>query len=140
MKRPCSKSRNGFPYKCLIEDSGRKERKYIMNTIPFSSQQSQALKEIKQRVMERFSVIDCLLYGSAARREASEESDLDLLIVTTNALSRFERHEITDIVFEVNLKYGTNFSSLVVDQETWESGIISVLPLRDEILRNGIRV
>jgi uncharacterized protein len=116
------------------------ERKYIMNTTPLTLQQSQALKEIKQRVMQRFSVIDCLLYGSAARGEADEESDLDLLIVTTDALTRFKRHEITDIIFEVNLKYGTNFSSLVVDQETWETGIISVLPLRDEILKNGVRV
>ena len=111
-----------------------------MNTTHLSFKQSQALNEIKQRVFERFSVVDCLLYGSAARGESDEESDLDLLFVTTEALTRFRRHEITDIVFEVNLKYDTNFSTLVVDQETWEDGIISVLPLRDEILKDGIRV
>jgi len=111
-----------------------------MNTSPLTFKQSEALNEIKQRVIQRFTVVDCLLYGSAARREADEESDLDLLIVTKVALTRFKRHEITDIVFEVNLKYDTNFSTLVVDQQTWETGMISVLPLRDEILRDGIRV
>jgi len=45
----------------------------------------------------------------------------------------------TDIVFDVNLQFGTNFSTLVVDQESWEAGIISVLPLRNEIIRDGIR-
>ena len=110
------------------------------DTSTLSFEKSQALKEIKQKVIERFSVVDCLLYGSAARGEEDEESDLDLLIATTEALTRFKRHEITDIVFEVNLAYDTNFSTLVVDQETWETGIISVLPLRDEIMRDGIRV
>ena len=45
----------------------------------------------------------------------------------------------TDIVFDVNLQFGTNLSTLVVDQESWEAGIISVLPLRNEIIRDGIR-
>ena len=111
-----------------------------MNSNPLSITQSKALKEIKQRVIEQFSIVDCLLYGSAARGDADEESDVDLLIVTDVPLTRFKRHEITDIVFDVNLKYNTNFSTCVVDRETWETGIISVLPLRDEILKDGIRI
>jgi predicted nucleotidyltransferase len=111
-----------------------------MNTTPLSLRQSQALNEIKQKVNKGFSVEDYILYGSTVRGEADEESDLDLLIVTSEALTRFKRHEITDIVFEVNLQFGTNFSTLVVDKESWETGMISVLPLRNEILREGIRL
>jgi uncharacterized protein len=80
------------------------------------------------------------LYGSVARGQADEESDWELLIVTSQSLTHFERHEITNMVFEVNLQHDTNFSTLVVDLKSWETGIISVLPLRYEIMKNGIRV
>ena len=111
-----------------------------MNDKILSSIQSEALREIKSSVRARFDVKDFLLYGSAARGEAEYESDLDLMIVVSDPISRLKRHEITDIVFDVNLKFGTNFSTLVVDRESWESGLVSVLPLREEIMREGIHL
>ena len=111
-----------------------------MNKIPISPKQSEALLQIKRKVMARFPVVDFVLYGSAARGEADEESGLDLMIVVSEPISRFKRHEITDIVFDVNLQFGTNFSTLVVDQQSWNVGMISVLGLKDEILRDGIRL
>lgn len=111
-----------------------------MNEAVLSSVQSNALREIKVRVMENFDVVDFLLYGSAVRGEAEDESDLDLMIVISEPVSRLKRHEITDIVFDVNLEFGTNFSTLVVDRNSWDSGLISVLPLREEIMREGVRL
>lgn len=108
--------------------------------IPLNPRQSEALQAIKTGLLERFSIEVIILYGSAARREADEESDLDLLIVTSQPLGRFARHEITNLVFEVNLRYDTNFSTLVVDRKSWETGVFSVLPIRDEIIREGIQV
>ena len=104
-----------------------------MNKMLLSSTQTKALREIKTKVMAGFPVVDFVLYGSAVRGEADDESDVDLMIVVSEPITRFKRHEITDIVFDVNLQFGTNFSTLVVDQESWETGIISVLPLRNEI-------
>lgn len=111
-----------------------------MNEAPISQRESEALRIIKEKVSVAFSVVDFVLFGSAARGEADEESDRDLMIVVSEPISRFKRHEITDIVFDVNLEFGTNFSTLVVDQDSWETGMLSVLPLRDEIIRDGIRL
>lgn len=108
--------------------------------IPMAPRQRQALREIKRRLPANLNVRSLVLYGSFARGQADEESDLDLLVVTANQLTRFERHEITDVVFEVNLKHDTNFSTLVVDLKSWETGLFSVLPIRDEIIRDGIQV
>ena len=108
--------------------------------ISIAPQQLTALREIKQRLLGAFDITALVLYGSFARGQADEESDVDLLVVTARHLTRWERHEITNMVFEVNLQYDTNFSTLVVDAESWEMGIVSVLPIRDEIIRDGIQV
>ena len=102
--------------------------------------QYQALGELRRRLFDECDIESLILYGSVARGEADEESDLDLLIVTAQPFTRTARHEITDLVFEVNLLYGTNFSTLVVDRSSWEAGAFSVLPLREEILNEGIRL
>jgi len=60
------------------------------------------------------------------------------IIITTTPLTRSERHRITDIAFEINLKYDTNFSTLVVDREAWTLGPVSVLPVHEDILKEGI--
>lgn len=111
-----------------------------MNANILSSIQSDALREIKARIPEYFRVVDFLLYGSAVREEADDESDIDLMIILAEPVSRLKRHEITDVVFDVNLEFGTNFSTLVVDQKSWDSGPISILPLKEEINREGIRL
>jgi len=111
-----------------------------MNKMPLSRRESEGLRLIKAKITAAFPVVDFVLYGSAARGEADDESDVDLMIVVSEPISRFKRHEITDIVFDVNLEFGTNFSTLVVDKESWETGTLSVLPLKDEIMRDGIRL
>jgi predicted nucleotidyltransferase len=108
-----------------------------LNDIVLSPNQRQALAELRKRLLQS-DVEEIILYGSVARREADEESDLDLLILTRRPFSRSERHMITDAVFEINLRYSTNFSTLVIDRNAWETGMVSVLPIRDEILREGI--
>jgi predicted nucleotidyltransferase len=111
-----------------------------IDNISITPQQLAALREIKRRLLETCEIKALVLYGSFARGQADEESDVDLLVVTARPLTRLERHEITNVVFEVNLQYDTNFSTLVVDVKSWETGIISVLPIRDEIIRDGVQV
>jgi hypothetical protein len=59
-------------------------------------------------------------------------------LVTNRSLERAKRHEITDLVFRVNLEYDTNFSTVVVEKASWENGKFTVLPIHDEIINEGI--
>lgn len=102
--------------------------------------QRQALAELREKLLGAYEIEAISLFGSIARGDADDESDIDLLLVTRIPLKRTSRHQITDIVFEVNLEYDTNFSTLVVDRASWESGIFSVLPMREEIIRDAVPI
>jgi uncharacterized protein len=105
------------------------------------AKQNHALKELKDRLLNEFDIQEIILFGSAARGEADNESDCDLLILTSHPVkTRFDRHKITDAVFEINLCYDTNFSSLVIDRASWEVGPISVLPVHEQILKQGVAI
>lgn len=109
-----------------------------LDQIQLTPSQHQALTELRRLLTGAFDIEEIKLFGSIARGDADEESDLDLLIVTRAPLSRTVRHQITDIVCEINLQFDTNLSTLVVDRASWQSGMFSILPIRDEILREGV--
>ncbi|MBI1937897.1 MAG: nucleotidyltransferase domain-containing protein [Ignavibacteriales bacterium] len=104
----------------------------------FSKIQKEALERLRGKLFSDFPVKKIIIYGSAVRNELSPESDIDLLIITKFPIDREERHRITDIVFEINLEFATNYSTLVVDENAWENGLYSVLPLKEEVLNEGI--
>jgi len=93
---------------------------------------SKALTELKERVSEKVPVRHYILYGSYSRGEYDNESDIDLLVLTERPISNKERNSISDVVFEVNLLYNTNFSTTTAEINEWENGILSVLPFYDQ--------
>ncbi len=109
-----------------------------LDQVQLTPTQGEALAELRRKLAGSYGIREMKLYGSVARGEAGAESDLDLLLITDYPLERTVRHQITDIVTDINLRYDTNISTLVVDSASWEDGLFSVLPIRDEILREGV--
>jgi len=100
--------------------------------------QLEALKQVKKRIKKNFSIEKIIIFGSAVRGECERESDLDILIISKKPVDNKRRNKITDVIFEVNIEYDTNISSIVVDESMWDFGPISVLPIHKEILKEGV--
>ena len=98
----------------------------------------EALQAAQQRITAEFAVDRIVLFGSVVRGEEDEESDVDLLIVLKDPPSHQVRDRITGVILDINLAFDTNFSELIVDRQTWDYGLPSVLPIHQTIEEEGV--
>jgi len=94
------------------------------------------LQQKDRLVKELGARIDSIiLYGSVARKEAREESDIDLLIVTPD---KSIRREVVSISYEVDLENGTFTSHVYVTPQEFEKYVEWGDPFLKEVLRQGM--
>lgn len=99
----------------------------------------QALYAVKQALAQTDQLVDFRLFGSKARGDAAEESDIDIMVELeelTPALS----NTVFDIVFDANLQYGVFISTVLFSRQELEEGPMSVSPLYKSIERDGVRL
>jgi predicted nucleotidyltransferase len=91
-----------------------------MNKEIFSSEEKVVLKELKENLKgladDRIRLV---LFGSKARGDYDSESDIDIAIIV-RGLTRQIKHTILDMVADIELKYLTPLSTLVLSEEDFE--------------------
>ena len=100
--------------------------------------EAETLLSARRLLFATFPVEKVVLFGSKARGDAGEESDVDVLVITSRRLTRADRHRLGDAVYDLGLKTGVFPSTIVVCAEDWESGRFRVLPLNQEIEEQGV--
>ena len=111
-----------------------------MENVCFSNNEEKALIEITQFLKGKWPPAKLKLFGSRARGTGDEESDIDLLILLPCNVNEYIRRVIIEKAFEINLEYGSNISVLIVSEDEWQRGRISVLPIHDFIEEEGIAI
>ena len=80
------------------------------------------LEEFKREIekLYRKRLKNVILYGSWARGDATQESDIDVLVVLEGkVISGEEIDRMIDIIVEINLKYGVLISVYPVSKEDY---------------------
>jgi predicted nucleotidyltransferase len=108
-----------------------------LDEVDLSPQDRVAVKAAADLLRRTFPVEQVVLFGSKSRGDDDVESDIDLLVLTTRPLSHPEQHAISDALFPLQLEHDVVLSPLIVAAEEWRSGIISVMPIRDEVEEQG---
>jgi predicted nucleotidyltransferase len=85
------------------------------------------------------NIIKIIMFGSAARRKRTRESDVDLLIITTNKRQSV-KDEISMSAFDIMLKNNIVLSPIVMDKETYEWYRKYRDPFYNNIMRDGVDI
>ncbi len=84
-------------------------------------------------------VREVILFGSQARGEGREGSDVDIAVIVTDPGFAL-RVRIIDLASDIGLETGLDLSPTVIDVATWQAWRRQERPLARDIERDGIRV
>ena len=140
-------------------------KKYLFNkkkAACLSDNEIKALGELKERINEKYPGTELILYGSKARGDFDEESDIDVLAIISGAIGKEMKEywvdingkpairvitpvdkvekEIRGIKFKIELKYDVIIGLDIESKEYWASRFSKITPIHRNIDNEGIAI
>ena len=106
-------------------------------SVSLMKNESDAIKAAIKMLKSEFSIAKVILFGSKARGDHNEHSDIDLLVVASKLLHWKEEKAIIGALFDIGMEYNVIFSPLFTFSDEWEEGIFTAFPVYQEISRDG---
>jgi predicted nucleotidyltransferase len=100
--------------------------------------EKEALSELKSQLKQRIPDAEIILYGSKARGDSEELSDIDLLILIDKKVDRKLKEKIVDIRYDIELKYDVVFGLVIENKNFWDSSLANAMPFHKNVEREGI--
>lgn len=96
-------------------------------------------EELKSRVTDVIKLLDFRLFGSRARGDADEYSDLDIFL-EVETLDKEQKNKIFDIVWEVGYEHHLVISALIFTRDEIENSPLKSSSIVKSITAEGIRI
>jgi uncharacterized protein len=96
-------------------------------------------KELKERLSQVVHLIDIRVFGSRARGDADEYSDMDIFI-EVEFLDKKIRGRINDIIWEVGFNNSIYISPLIFTRYEIEESPLRASPIVENIFEDGVIV
>jgi predicted nucleotidyltransferase len=100
-----------------------------------------AIQTLKQGLVHRFGAdVELRIFGSVARGDYHEYSDIDILVVLPVKVDNAIEEQVFDMAYDIELQYGLVIGTIVYSRDFWYSDRAAVMPLYKNIQREGLFV
>ena len=100
-----------------------------------------AIQELKGSLITMFGHdVELKLFGSVARGDDRKYSDIDLLVLLPGQVDHSVEEMVFESAYDMELKYSVVFGVIVYEKAFWNSDLAAVMPLHQNIDREGLAV
>ena len=96
-------------------------------------------RELKRRLSEIIPILDFRVFGSRARGDADEYSDMDIFL-EVEKIDKQTREKIGEIIWEVGFENFLVISPLIFTKEEIENTPLRSSPIVKNISEEGVRI
>lgn len=106
-------------------------------SVQATRRREQSFEEFARRLTDALgeAIHEIILYGSTARGEATETSDVDILVVLEGTVEENHREVVSIVAFEVGLDYDVAISYHLQSKERFDAQRDS--PFLKNVIRDG---
>ena len=96
------------------------------------------VKELKSRIVKKYSISDMKLIGSTARGDRGKHSDIDVFVLLPTVDRKIEE-DLFDIAYDLELEFDCLIDLIVFDEKTLEDKYAKT-PFYQSVLSEGLTV
>ena len=96
------------------------------------------LRQLKTKILQEDESAFLILYGSRARGDAKQDSDWDLLVVTSKKRDVAFENKLRDSIYEVELEYLQPVSAIILNKKEWQN--MKITPFYYNVTKEGLKI
>jgi len=105
-----------------------------------NEQGAKILKRCKAVLCDIVPNAELILYGSSARGKIDHESDIDILVLVNTLVEWNLTDTIRNAIYDISLEENVVISTIIREKSLWMSPDYCLLPLYQNINREGVMV
>ena len=130
----------GFQLSKLVNDISNDDWYFrIQKVNNVTSKDYQIAKKLKDRLLKIVPLLDFRVFGSRAREDNKEDSDIDLFLEVETPSKELE-NKIYEIAWEIGYKNLRVFSLHIFTKDEIENSPLSCSPIVKNIFNEGVRI